>query len=71
MGASADHCRERGPISKSQDVAPRPGLVCAGTSFAAPNALPLSCAAALWPMPTTMISADRGDAYSRRGLSIQ
>ncbi len=41
------------------------GLVCAGTSFADPNALPLSYAATLWPMLTTMISADRGDAYPR------
>jgi Trypsin-like peptidase domain len=41
------------------------GLVCAGTSFADPSAPPLSYAATLWPMLTTMISADRGDAYPR------
>jgi Trypsin-like peptidase domain len=41
------------------------GLVCAGTTFADPNALPLSYAATLWPMLRTMISADRGDAYPR------
>lgn len=41
------------------------GLVCAGTSFADPKATPLSYAATLWPMLTTMISADRGDAYPR------
>jgi hypothetical protein len=41
------------------------GLVCAGTDLADPNALPLSYAATLWPMLTTMISADRGDAYPR------
>jgi hypothetical protein len=41
------------------------GLVCAGTDLADPDALPLSYAATLWPMLTTMISADRGDAYPR------
>lgn len=41
------------------------GLVCAGTELADPNALPLSYAATLWPMLTTVISADRGDAYPR------
>jgi hypothetical protein len=41
------------------------GLVCAGTDLADPNALPVSYAATLWPMLTTMISADRGDAYPR------
>lgn len=46
------------------------GLVCAGTDLADPNELPLSYAATLWPMLTTTISADRGDAYPR-GLSIQ
>jgi len=39
------------------------GLVCAGTDFADPNALPLSYAATLWPMLTTVISADRGNSY--------
>ena len=41
------------------------GLVCAGYDFANPNALPLSYAATLWPMLTTVISIDRGDAYPR------
>jgi hypothetical protein len=41
------------------------GLVCAGTDFADASALPLSYAATLWPMLTTIISADRGDAYPR------
>ena len=41
------------------------GLVCAGTNLADPNASPLSYAATLWPMLTTVISADRGDAYPR------
>ena len=41
------------------------GLVCAGTELADPDALPLSYAATLWPMLTTVISADRGDAYPR------
>lgn len=41
------------------------GLVCAGIELADPNALPLSYAATLWPMLTTVISADRGDAYPR------
>ena len=41
------------------------GLVCAGTEFAEPNALPLSYAATLWPMLLTRISVDRGDAYPR------
>lgn len=41
------------------------GLVCAGTQLADPSALPLSYAATLWPMLTTEISADRGDAYPR------
>jgi hypothetical protein len=41
------------------------GLVCAGTNLIDPNALPLSYAATLWPVLTTMISADRGDAYPR------
>lgn len=41
------------------------GLVCAGTEFADPNALPLSYAATLWPLLTARISADRGDLYPR------
>jgi hypothetical protein len=41
------------------------GLVCAGIDFQDPNAAPLSYAATLWPMLTTMISADRGDSYPR------
>lgn len=41
------------------------GLVCAGYDLADPNAMPLSYAATLWPMLTTIISADRGDAYPR------
>lgn len=41
------------------------GLVCAGMSLADPNELPLSYAATLWPMLTTVISVDRGDAYPR------
>jgi hypothetical protein len=41
------------------------GLVCAGYDFADPNATPLSYAATLWPMLTTIISADRGDAFPR------
>lgn len=39
------------------------GLVCAGTELADASALPLSYAATLWPMLTTVISADRGDSY--------
>jgi hypothetical protein len=38
------------------------GLVCAGYDLADANAMPLSYAATLWPMLTTIISADRGDA---------
>lgn len=41
------------------------GLVCAGTEFSDPSAVPLSYAATLWPLLTTNISADRGDAYPR------
>ena len=41
------------------------GLVCAGTEFADPDAPPLSYAATLWPMLTTEISIDRGEAYPR------
>jgi Trypsin-like peptidase domain len=41
------------------------GLVCAGTEFEDPDAPPLSYAATLWPMLTTIISGDRGDGYPR------
>jgi len=41
------------------------GLVCANLDLDDPNAMPLSYAATLWPMLTTIISADRGDAYPR------
>jgi trypsin-like peptidase len=41
------------------------GLVCAGCNFADPDALPLSYVATLWPMLTTVISIDRGEAYPR------
>lgn len=41
------------------------GLVCAGVEFDDPNQPPLSYAATLWPLLTTMISADRGDSYPR------
>jgi hypothetical protein len=41
------------------------GLVCAGFDFAEPDVFPFSYAATLWPMLTTMISADRGGAYPR------
>ena len=41
------------------------GLVCAGMQFEYPNYSPLSYAATLWPMLTTLISIDRGKAYPR------
>jgi hypothetical protein len=41
------------------------GLVCAGYSVADPDALPLSYAATLWPMLSTVISIERGEAYPR------
>jgi hypothetical protein len=41
------------------------GLVSSGIQLADPNESPLSYAATLWPMLTTVISADRGDAYPR------
>ena len=41
------------------------GLVSSGMELDDPNASPLSYAATLWPMLTTIISADRGDAYPR------
>lgn len=46
------------------------GLVCASYDFHDPNAMPLSYAATLWPMLTTVISIDRGDAYPR-GIEYQ
>jgi hypothetical protein len=41
------------------------GLVCAGYEFDDPNAIPLSYAATLWPILTTVISVDRGQTYPR------
>jgi Trypsin-like peptidase domain len=41
------------------------GLVCAGVTFISADTPPLSYATTLWPMLTTMISADRGDKYPR------
>ena len=41
------------------------GLACAGYNFEDPDALPLSYVATLWPMLTTIISIDRGEAYPR------
>ena len=41
------------------------GLVCAGMQFEDPDHCPLSYAATLWPMLTTQISIDRGDAHPR------
>lgn len=41
------------------------GLVCASLNTLDPNELPLSYAATLWPMLTTMITVDRGDKYAR------
>jgi hypothetical protein len=41
------------------------GLVCSAMQFADQTMPPLSYAATLWPMLTTIISADRGDAYPR------
>jgi hypothetical protein len=41
------------------------GLVCAGYDFDDPNAIPLSYAATLWPILTTVISVDRGESYPR------
>jgi Trypsin-like peptidase domain len=41
------------------------GLVCAGCDFGDPTAMPLSYAATLWPMLTTVISIDRGESYPR------
>jgi len=41
------------------------GLVCAGYEFNDPNAMPLSYAATLWPILTTVISVDRGESYPR------
>jgi hypothetical protein len=41
------------------------GLICAGIHLADQEAAPLSYAATLWPVLTTIISADRGEAYPR------
>lgn len=41
------------------------GLVCAGTTLADPNALPLSYAVTLWPMLRTLITANRGSSHAR------
>jgi hypothetical protein len=41
------------------------GLVCSGFQLDDQNELPLSYAATMWPMLTTEISSDRGDAYPR------
>jgi hypothetical protein len=41
------------------------GLICAGVVFSDPDAQPLGYAVTLWPFLTTVISADRGDAYPR------
>jgi hypothetical protein len=41
------------------------GLVCAGMQFDDPLQCPLSYAATLWPMLTTLISIDRGARYPR------
>lgn len=41
------------------------GIICSSFDFQNPNTLPLSYAATLWPMLTTVISADRGDSYPR------
>jgi hypothetical protein len=41
------------------------GLVCATLSSSDPNLPPISYVATLWPMLTTIISANRGDLYLR------
>jgi hypothetical protein len=41
------------------------GLVCASLKSSDPNARPISYVATLWPMLTTIISANRGDSYPR------
>ena len=41
------------------------GLVCASYEFHDPTAMPLSYAATLWPILTTVISVDRGESYPR------
>jgi hypothetical protein len=46
------------------------GLVCTGFDWVDPTELPLSYAATLWPMLTTLVSADRGEAYPR-GVEYQ
>jgi|SRR5271165_5471217 len=39
------------------------GLVCTGYNFDHANAMPLSYAATMWPILTTVISIDRGEGY--------
>ena len=41
------------------------GLICASLNTSDPNATPISYVATLWPMFTTVISANRGDRYPR------
>jgi hypothetical protein len=41
------------------------GLICTGYDFDDPKAMPLSYAATLWPILTTVISVDRGEPYPR------
>jgi hypothetical protein len=41
------------------------GLICASLQQSDPEQPPISYVATLWPMLTTVVSADRGDAYPR------
>jgi hypothetical protein len=41
------------------------GLVCSGFELDDPNDMPLSYAATLWPILTTVISIDRGEGHPR------
>jgi hypothetical protein len=41
------------------------GLISAGTDFLDPDAVPIGWATTLWPILTTLISADRGNSYAR------
>jgi hypothetical protein len=41
------------------------GLVCSGYDLGDPEEVPISYATTLWPILTTLISADRGDKYPR------
>ncbi|MDZ4343825.1 MAG: hypothetical protein U1E51_15500, partial [Candidatus Binatia bacterium] len=41
------------------------GLICASLNTSDPNARPTSYVATLWPMLTTVISANRGDRYPK------